>query len=152
MKRSTFKWMVLGGALAIIVMYGLEISTAGIGRVYGPVEPGSQAYEEAQPEQAAAGNSADDRTLQKIEQLEKELAELKKMAAGEEASGTDSEPEPERGPLGALPADEDRLPGIPAADDQSTVNRIADSTSGMLQNMSNEGIRIVVSIFDGLIK
>lgn len=152
MKRSTFKWMVLGGALAIIVMYGLEISTAGIGRVYGPVEPGGQAYEQAQPEQTAAGNPEDDRTRQKIEQLEKELAELKKLASGEEASRPEAEPEPEKETAGTLPADDERLPGIPAADDQSAVNRIADSTSGLLQNMSNEGIRFVVSIFDGLIK
>lgn len=146
MKRNALKWTVLGGAMAIIVMYGIDMSSAGIERIYGPIEGAASNTEVVQPEPTA--NPVNEFAIaqqQKIAQLEKELAELKRLAALAE---DDYSPESD----GSLPIEYERLPGVPLEVDQPAVNRIADSTSGLLQNMSSEGIRMVVSIFDGLIK
>ncbi len=145
MKGKAFKWAVLGGALAVVVMYGIEMSTAGIERINGPIE--GIEYAEAQaadPKPEPSEEPISDIALaqrQKIAKLEQELEEVKRLAglAGPEPSEESVQ-------------ENERLPGIPIEADQPAVNRIADSTSGLLQNMSSEGIRLVVSIFDGLIK
>ncbi len=145
MKRNTLKWTVLGGAIAIIVMYGIDMSTAGIERIYGPMEGGSEYTEVVQPvETTDPAKELANAQQQKIAQLEKELEELKRMAA----KGAEYSNEYDEGKL----TENERLPGVPLQNDQPAVNRIADSTSGLLQNMSSEGIRMVVSIFDGLTK
>lgn len=146
MKRNALKWTVIGGALAVIILYGIDMSSAGIERIYGPME-GVDAYAETvEPEPTA--NAATDfvrAQQQKIAQLEKELAEVKRLTALAEGSEL-----PEQS--GSIPEENERLPGVPLEVDQPAVNRIADSTSGLLQSMSSEGIRFVVSIFDGLTK
>ncbi len=146
MRKNPFKWLIVGGALAVIVMYGLELSTSGIARVYGPLE-GEGGYAQA-PLQETDSLRAEERELtyqeKKIAQLERELEELKRQAAkGGSARADESSYETDS-------AAENRLPGIPLDDSQPTVNQLADSTSGLLQNMSSEGIRFIVSIFDGL--
>lgn len=148
MKRNTLKWTVLGGAMAIIIMYGIDMTSAGIERIYGPVEGADEYTETASPEETV--NPRNEFTVaqqKKIAELEKELAELKRLASHAEA-----EYSPEPAPAESAAAENERLPGVPSQNDQPAVNRIADSTSGLLQNMSSEGIRMVVSIFDGLIK
>ncbi|OMF34157.1 hypothetical protein BK133_12575 [Paenibacillus sp. FSL H8-0548] len=145
MKRNALKWTVIGGAMAIIVMYGIEMSSSGIERIYGPMEGGSEYTEYATPlETTSPAEELMNIQQQKIAQLEKDLAELKRLSAagGSYASKATEE----------LPLMNDRLPGVPLETSQPAVNRIADSTSGLLQNMSSNGIRMVVSIFDGLTK
>ncbi|WP_424766727.1 hypothetical protein [Paenibacillus sp. sgz302251] len=149
MKRRALKWMVLGGALVIIIMYGIEMSSSGIERIYGPLDHEYTYAEQEQP--APAEDKATDLALEqqrKIAQLEQELEELKLMAS--RSSNPDSF-EPVL-PIESLPVQNERLPGIPYEVEQPAVNRIADSASGLLQSMSSEGIRLVVSIFDGLTK
>jgi hypothetical protein len=146
MRKNPFKWVIIGGALAVIVMYGLELSTSGIERVYGPVE-GGQGYVSVPLQQGSAEQAADDELTyqeKKIAKLERELEELKRAAAKGNREQTDY-PGPE-----TEWAEEERLPGIPLDDSQPTVNQLADSTSSLLQNMSSGGIRFIVSIFDGL--
>lgn len=138
MRRNPFKWMVLGGILAIVVMYGIEMSSSGIERVYGPLDDPDPYIEEVSTKPAA--NTVKEHLKaqqQKIAKLERELAELKQMTITGEEETTDFN---------------DRLPGVALEAEQPAVNRIADSTSGLLKNMSSEGIRLVVSLFDGLIK
>ncbi|CAM4311410.1 hypothetical protein L1N85_20745 [Paenibacillus alkaliterrae] len=149
MKRNALKWTVLGGALAIIVMYGIEMSSSGIEEIYGPIEAGNEYIENVQPEPSAhpEPDHALNQQQQKIAQLEKELAEIKRLAAMSD-DAYNLKPEP----VADLPSENVRLPGVPLETEQPAVNRIADSTSGLLQNMSSEGIRFVVSIFDGLTK
>lgn len=145
MKRNTLKWVLLGGVIAIIVMYGIDMSSAGIERIYGPMEGGNEYTENVQPEEKAdPAKELATVQQQKIAQLEKELEELKRLAA----KGAENASEHDEG----LPVENERLPGVPLENEQPAVNRIADSTSGLLQNMSSEGIRMVVSIFDGLTK
>jgi len=146
MKRNALKWTVLGGALAIIIMYGIDMSSSGIERIYGPIEGSSGYTENPQTEQDVQPvNDFQKEQQQKIAQLEQELKELKRLAEydGENISGETAE---------TFPAENERMPGLPLKSDQPAVNKIADSTSGLLQNMSSEGIRMVVSIFDGLTK
>ncbi|WP_141506096.1 hypothetical protein [Paenibacillus luteus] len=146
MKRNALKWTVLGGAMAVIIMYGIDMSTSGIERIYGPMDGSSEYTENILPEETT--DPVDERMSeqqQKIAKLEQELAELKRLTlAGEEAYPLETDNE--------LPLVNDRLPGVPIENKQPAVNKIADSTSGLLQNMSSEGIRMVVSIFDGLTK
>ncbi|MDQ8736737.1 hypothetical protein [Paenibacillus sp. LHD-38] len=144
MKSNALKWTVLGGALAIIVMYGIDMSSHGIERIYGPIEGADEYTENLQPEVTVTPvETFETEQQQKIAKLEKELEELKRIA-----SGVDSEYPAET--ADKSPELNERLPGVPLQNDQPAVNRIADSTSGLLQNMSSEGIRMVVSIFDGL--
>ncbi|MGG1635849.1 hypothetical protein MHH56_20365 [Paenibacillus sp. FSL K6-3182] len=145
MKRNALKWTVLGGALAIIIMYGIDMSSSGIERIYGPIEGSSGYTEIPQTEQNVQPvNDFQKEQQQKIAQLEQELKELKRLAAyDDETIGETAE---------TFPAENERMPGLPLKSDQPAVNKIADSTSGLLQNMSSEGIRMVVSIFDGLTK
>ncbi|MNZ58667.1 hypothetical protein D3C78_766810 [compost metagenome] len=142
--RKTWKWAVVGAAIAIIVIYGIEMSTTGIERVYGPLEQ-DYGYS-SNVEMMTSANSLSGHALtqqQKIAQLERELAEVKRMAKlGKEEQMTSE--------VADTPYSNERLPGIPLSDDQPAVNRIADSTSGLLQSVSSEGIRFVVSLFDGL--
>jgi hypothetical protein len=145
-KLNALKWTVLGGAMAIIIMYGIDRSSAGIERIYGPIEGVNGNTEMEQAEQyVQPANDFQKEQQQKIAQLEQELKELKRLASyGEDANKAET--------AETLPIENERMPGIPLKNDQPAVNKIADSTSGLLQNMSSEGIRMVVSIFDGLTK
>lgn len=141
MKGSALKWTVLGGVLVFIVLYGMEMSSAGIEKIYGPIE-GSEAASvqteaaaekdtlpaavEASDETAGLSSSAE----KKIEELQKELAEVRKIA--ERSSHYE------------------RLLGIPKESTEPSVNKLADGASGFLQSFSSGGIRFVVSLFDSV--
>jgi len=145
-KRTALKWTVLGGAMAVIIMYGIEMSSSGIERIYGPIEGGNGYSDIEQAEQyVQPANDFQKEQQQKIAQLEQELKELKRLATNGENGGSTETAE-------TSPIEKERMPGLPLKNDQPAVNKIADSTSGLLQNMSSEGIRMVVSIFDGLTK
>ncbi|MUT66643.1 hypothetical protein [Paenibacillus sp. NEAU-GSW1] len=142
MKRSAWKWTILGGVLVFIVLYAMEMSQTGIERIYGPIEggetsitlPSSSAYNgtssapREQAEQDAADTGLSDEAERKIASLEQELAEVREIA--------------ERG------ARKERLPGIDGDPSEPTVNKLADGTAGFLQSFSSGGIEFVVSLFD----
>lgn len=148
MKKNALKWTLLGGAIVFIVLYGIEMSSAGIERINGSfeeTESGSLYEENADSEDDAQQNDVNSVYARKIEQLERELEETKRLLtkAGEEEAGA-----------GELPVvdENERLPGIPVQEDAPAVDKLAESASGMLQSVSSGGIRFVVSIFDGLTK
>ncbi|RJE89856.1 hypothetical protein D3P07_06420 [Paenibacillus sp. 1011MAR3C5] len=125
MKGNAWKWLAIGGAIALLVMFGLEMSNTGIERIYGPIDG----------EEYTAGSGAAEyatETDKRIAELERELEEIRRIAYGNgyEGEGT-------------------RLPGMPSENDQPAVNKLADSTSGLLQSASSKGIRFVVGLFDG---
>ncbi|GBG12218.1 hypothetical protein B1748_07055 [Paenibacillus sp. MY03] len=128
MKRKTWKLLLLGGALTFIVLFGIEMSTTGIERIYGPMD-GSEPYANG-GDRAYYANETDRR----IAELEKELDDVRRIAYGD-----------------AYGRDNNRLPGMPVEEDTAAVNRIADSTSGILQTASSKGIRFFASLFDGLL-
>lgn len=140
MKRNGWKWALLGGAFVFIVLYGIEMSTAGIERIHGPMNEGAAPL--ASP---IAGQddvlplTYSSETERKIIALEKELAEIRMLAARDELSRLSNEVNP-------------RLLGMPYDDGEPPVNKLADSTSSLLQSVSSNSIRFVASLFEGFIK
>jgi|GEM_PF-293600 hypothetical protein len=137
--KGAFKWVVLGGVLVFIVLYGVEMSSAGIERIYGPLDSNGNSsaimsdddrYNLAASDNESAGmegtglSSAAER---KIADLEKELKEVRKIAEQN--------------------ARHERLPGISSDSGEPTVNKVADGTAGLLQSVSNSGIRFIASLF-----
>ena len=141
MRRNGWKWAVLGGALTFLILYGIEVSTAGIERIYGPIEGQPATQNETVRREPSNVEVIMSETDRKIAALERELAELKRLASGGGDFTAGS---------GSSSGDNPRLPGIPYVADQPPVQKLADSTSSLLQSMSTNGIRFVVSIFDGL--
>ncbi|GKU79742.1 translation initiation factor 2 [Paenibacillus sp. L3-i20] len=129
MRRNPWKWLLLGGALTFIVLFGLEMSNTGIERIYGPIE-GEEMIEIA-PEDSTYESD----TERRIAELEEELKQIRQIAYEDESN---------------LETDHPRLPGIPYEENDAAVNKIADSTSGLLQSASSSGIRFVGSLFEGL--
>lgn len=128
MKGNAWKWLAIGGALAILVMFGLEMTSSGIERIYGPIEGEASYGVDAGPAAEEGSSRYESDTDKRIAQLERELEEIRR------AYGLGGE----------------RLPGVPYEDEEPAVNKLADSTSGMLQSASSKGIRFVVGLFDGL--
>ncbi|MFF2481614.1 hypothetical protein [Paenibacillus sp. NPDC058071] len=140
MKKNAIKWMVLGGVLVFIVLYAMEMSQTGIERIYGPIEGGrptavagngsleeDYTEPEAEPAYGKGGAPLSDEAERKIARLEKELAEVRKLAE--------------------LNSQKERLPGIKTGDGKPTVNKLADETAGLLQSVSSGSIKFVVSLF-----
>lgn len=129
MKRQTWKWLLLGSALTFLILFGMELSTKGVETIYGPLDKES-GYAQ-QPSEAQYASETDRR----IAELERELAEIRELAY--ESSRW---------------KEEERLPGMPYREDHPAVNKLADSTAGVLQNASSKGMRFVVSLFEGFME
>lgn len=128
MKRNGWKLMAIGGAATFLVLFGMEMSTKGIERIYGPFDGGISNLDEN------ADRIDESETDKRIAALERELDEIRRIAGGEANTGNQGQ---------------FRLPGVPYEEEQAAVNKLADSTSGLLQSASSKGIRFVVSLFDG---
>ncbi|MFD1953385.1 hypothetical protein ACFSL6_04150 [Paenibacillus thailandensis] len=137
MVKDAFKWIAVGGALVFVVLYGLEVSTSGIERIYGPIEgaaasavgsePAGAEEEERQAERMAETDAAAGAAV-RIAELEKELKEIKRLAEREAiAEGIKVE-----------------------EDDSPAINRLADGTADLLESVTTGGIRFVVSLFDSV--
>ncbi|MFD0958610.1 hypothetical protein [Paenibacillus chungangensis] len=129
MRRNRWKWIGFGVALAFLIIYGIELSTTGIERIHGPLAEEDRTYIQYKEE---VTSTSDERKLEdRIEELERDLEYLK------------------RG--GRMPVDANsRWPGLPYESDEPVVNRLADSTSELLENASSSGIRFIASLFNGL--
>ncbi|QGG56989.1 hypothetical protein [Paenibacillus sp. B01] len=161
MKRGPLKWTIVGAALAAVLMFGMEMTSAGIGRVYGPVE-GSEPAEIGRYAQAVRELELQQAKLKQLE-YEAELKRLQKKYGIEAAAAV-----PEEGAFlgdeesAAAPAlaqtqrdrrqseDGSRLPGIADPQGETGVNRLADGTAGVLQSVSSSGIRFLVTLFDSM--
>ncbi|AJY76290.1 hypothetical protein [Paenibacillus beijingensis] len=167
-KGSAFKWAVIGGSLAAVLLFSLEMTTGGIEKVYGPIE-GS---EPAGVGRYAADPQADSRSRAAAE-YEQALRELQKKygiapsstgsgeAFDEDAGDGGFGPvtgagQPGVAPSGGAAGDygdgngNERLPGLPDGTRDSGVNRLADKTADMLQAASSSGIRMIVTLFDSM--
>ncbi|MBM7565616.1 hypothetical protein [Paenibacillus sacheonensis] len=137
MRRQTWKNAFVGGTVALIVLFGIDIATSGIERIYGPVD-------------GAGGNGgAAIATQPAAERLpENEVAPVQQLTVSDAQHGRTEEEirrEYERKLEEELAK---RLPGLPDMRSQSTVNQVADGTAGALQSISSKGIRLVVSFFE----
>ncbi|MWC27534.1 hypothetical protein [Paenibacillus sp. MMS18-CY102] len=146
MKRDGWKWALAGGAIALLIVYGLDTADRGINNVYGPV---------GENVETPAVNS----TVQRYAPVNNSEGNL--------ASGTESSPNHATGngsqqqaqmqqPTGQSEWDgrsangSERLPSVPYDSEEPAVNRLADGAAGVLQSVSSGGIRLFVSVFDGI--
>ena len=160
-RNKAWKWLLLGSAITIIVLYMAELTTAGIERVYGPLEATQAAerqeleQQSAQEEKQSVGlipiteqerySEASEEELnaprgtavtsvdQEIAALEAEIAELKRRALLKEKQELQKK----------LLINEEA--GKPA------VNRMADSTSEVLQKTSSGSIEFIAKLFSNVI-
>ncbi|MCM3627247.1 hypothetical protein M3194_07710 [Paenibacillus glycanilyticus] len=139
--KGALKWVLLGGVLVFIILYGVEMSSAGIERIYGPIDgEGSSAIMSNENKYSLTSSESDSSELEgsglsssaerKIAELEKELKEVRKIA--EES------------------ARHERLPGISSDSGEPAVNKVADGTAGLLQSVSSGGIRFIASLFNSV--
>ncbi|MFC4599318.1 hypothetical protein [Cohnella hongkongensis] len=122
MRRDSFKLLLLAGLLGFAVLYGMELSSQGIRNVNGPLETESA---------ADRIDEGGDWTL----------------PVGADRSGREeSRPEP----TAPIWADGEEEPGvaIPRLDREPVVDRFSGRTAEVLHELSRNGIRMVVSIFN----
>ncbi|QJC52596.1 hypothetical protein HGI30_14170 [Paenibacillus albicereus] len=163
MKKGPLKWTIVGAALAAVLMFGMEMTSAGIGRVYGPVE-GSEPAEIGRYAEAVRELELQQAKLKQLE-YEADLKRLQKKygieaaASMPEAGAFLGDEESAAAPALAQAQKEDwrlegeagsRLPGIADPQGETGVNRLADGTAGMLQSVSSSGIRFLVTLFDSM--
>lgn len=149
MRRHTLKTAFVGGAVALIVLFGIDIATSGIERIYGPVDGGASANQSAAAAGSEEGWEKSASGAVGAERLpEDEVAPLRQMTVADAQHGRTEEEirsEYERMLQEELAK---RLPGLPDTRSESTVNEVADGTAGVLQSISSKGIRMVVSFFE----
>lgn len=142
MRRDGWKWALAGGAIALLIVYGLDSVDGGIENVYGPVGEGAQTHavndiytqeQSTRPDSSNHGvweaNNGEASSLSRAERQERQ---------------EDSPSDPQRY------AAAERLPGVPYDTSEPAVNKLADGTAGVLQSVSRGGIKLFVSVFDGI--
>lgn len=154
-RSKAWKWLVLGGAITVILLYMLEMTTTGIERVYGPLDetaaaaqsPKSSEYatglipiqaddkqkQAASSDASVKGSSGGSAIDQEIAALEAEIAELKRLALLKEKEELQQK----------LLINEDAA--------KPAVNRMADSTSEVLQSASSTGLQFIANLFSKVI-
>ncbi|CAM3114920.1 hypothetical protein PALU110988_02155 [Paenibacillus lupini] len=139
--KGTLKWILLGGVLVFIILYGVEMSSSGIEKIYGPIDgegtssaimsqDKTRSISEEDYEDAVESTGLSKSAERKIDALEKELKEVRKIA--EES------------------ARHERLPGISSDSGEPAVNKVADGTAGLLQSVSSGSIRFIASILNSV--
>ncbi|GAC42325.1 hypothetical protein [Paenibacillus popilliae] len=127
---SRFAKQVAGMIVLLVVgvFIGMEVTSVSIERIYGPVDASRNSLpaDTAWPERP------------ELEPLASRPAEPV-PDQGQEAAVPDHPPQ--RWPLEAAPQ-----PPV----EEAAVNKLADQTAGLLQTLSQAGIRAIVGLFDGL--
>jgi hypothetical protein len=134
--RKPWKYGMLGALIVIAVLYGIELTSQGLADVYGPLDRGTIAPVPAQTEVMGVQTGREETEAGGQPSVITELGGGKGQAADGLASGSAAD-------VGANPT-------LPAASGESSVNRLADNTAGLLQSVSSGGIRFVVSMFDAI--
>jgi len=158
MRHDRWRWAALGGLIVIALMYGMELASSGITKIYGPLPPAGAVGDAADaPASSAAGPyggesgeefaspppqreaDLDDPVLSNAR--ERRLA--RELAEPEDREGYLEEPANAGDAIGLVPV-------LPPRTNEPTVNKLADGASGLLQDVSSGGIRLVVHLFDAL--
>ncbi|CAH1220986.1 hypothetical protein PAECIP111893_04655 [Paenibacillus plantiphilus] len=133
MRRQSVKMAVVGGAIAIVVLFGIDMATSGVERINGPIDQQQALPVDPLPSEDGLGLDPErEGLIREAEQMIERLKAEQAQASAEEQS------------------ENERLPGMPDLSEQSTVNKLADGTAGFLQSLSSRSIRFVVSIFDSV--
>ncbi|MCY9516921.1 hypothetical protein [Paenibacillus apiarius] len=130
--------------LALGVFIGMEVATVGMDRVYGPLGAGREALNPAVSwradeigDEGAARRSGSQPQRSGMEPWsgahanQRDRIEAKRDTAAYEGGGMPDSP------------------WLPPVED-APVNKLADKTAGLLQHLSQAGIRAVVGLFSGL--
>jgi hypothetical protein len=133
MKRDGWKWALAGGAIALLIVYGLDSADNGIRNVYGPVGAN------VQPPAVNSSSQVLPETT-----VEVERSALTREQYDNSSTALDSEA------YRNTYAGNERLPGVPYDSSEPTVNKLADGAAGVLQSVSSNGIKLFVSMFDGM--
>ncbi|MBP3966166.1 hypothetical protein [Paenibacillus lignilyticus] len=158
MRRQSMKMALVGGAVALIILFGIDMASSGIERVYGPVEGGVQAVNPAGYSSSILtdneGNSntsglSDAANLDQLPENQVDQNVQRRTVADAQHGRTEEEirQEYERKLQEEL---NKRLTGLPDLRSDATVNKVADGTAGVLQTVSSKGIRMVVSFFESV--
>lgn len=131
MRRQSVKMAVVGGAIAIVVLFGIDMATSGVERINGPIDQQQALPVDPLPGEDGLGLDPEREGL--IREAQQLIDRLKTEGASAEERN-----------------ENERLPGMPDLSEQSTVNKLADGTAGFLQSLSSRSIRFVVSIFDSV--
>lgn len=132
---SRFAKQVVGMMVLLVVgvFIGMEVTSVSIERIYGPIDtnrssaPADSAWLERPAQEPLASRPAEPDPVQEREAAVPAI------------------------PLREWPAEAELPPaqGLPPVQD-AAVNKLADQTAGLLQTLSQAGIRAVVGLFDGL--
>ncbi|WP_127532278.1 hypothetical protein [Paenibacillus kobensis] len=141
MRRDGWKWALAGGAIALLIVYGLDSADSGIENVYGPVGEGAQTHAVNENFEPLQNGQTDVRSnaAQKGEGS---------VEAGTVSGRTKQQETVQRDAQPYTP--EERLPGVPYDTSEPAVNKLADGAAGVLQSVSSGGIKLFVSVFDGI--
>lgn len=151
MRKHTFTTALAGGAIALIVMFGIDMATSGIERIQGPIDGSGQPL---QTEQQALQTRDTYNQQSGQKSLQEQLPEDSPGIASQRMTVADAQHGKTEADIRReyeLKLQEElnkRLPGLPNMQRQSTVNEVADGTAGVLQSVSSKGIRMVVSFFE----
>lgn len=145
MKKSVWRWIGLGAAISLMLVYFIELTSNGLQRMDGQAQI-QAAYEQSIEQNQIAmtpitsisnesiimPKQAPTSLEEEIARLEAEVLALKKQAL-----------QKEKQQLEQLLLNNDV--------DRSNVNRLADSTSGALQQLSSSSMQFVAEMFHKVI-
>jgi|GEM_PF-3904462 len=143
MKKMIWRYIGLGAAISLMLVYFIELTSSGLQKIDG-TKAIEAAYKQAQlkQEQATAveieeqinvgKNESITPVEQEIARLEAEILELKKQSLQKEKKQL-----------------EQML--LNDAFDESNVNKLADTTSGALQQLSSNSMQFVAELFHKVI-
>ncbi|MBW5444931.1 hypothetical protein GE107_02480 [Cohnella sp. CFH 77786] len=123
MAKDSLKLLLLAGIVGFAVLYGMELSSSGMKRVYGPMDPPEATVQSTDqpdaegdvwtlpPRNSGRGHSSQNHTVQDGVREDADLA-------------------------------------IPRNDSKPLVDRVSAATAEALHSLSSGGIKFVVSLFD----
>jgi len=117
-RRDSFRLLLLAGVVAFAVLYGMDLSSRGINRVYGPMDqqPGTDMRQQQQ--QSESGDWT--------------LPSRNSASRQQTSSGRSQYQEPT----------------IPRNDSEPLIDRVSGTAAETLHGLSSGGIRFIVSLFD----
>lgn len=131
--------------LALGVFIGMEVASVGMDRVYGPMDAGREAVNASTSwrvdESGNEGVSPWSEPKSQRNQVEQPISG--ERTKQHDRTGTNRDAVTHDG------YDMSDSPWLPPVED-APVNKLADETAGLLQHLSQAGIRAVVGLFSGL--
>jgi len=172
MRRQPFRWAFVGGMVVMIIMFGIDLASHGVERIYGPLQnsetnqiglvPSGQLKESAAaqiPVQQGSSQSSQYAADQGASQPQSRQSLVRphlSVAEGERLNDRGEDMDEwaynryKQYEAELMQKEQERLPGIPDMKVDSKVNQMADGTAGVLQSLSSQGIRFVVSFFESV--